>query len=684
MSMSFFGLDIAITGMAANQKALEVTGHNVSNLGTPGFSRQSAILVGAPTRSYGNWKVEMGVDVQEIRQIRDIFQDGIVRTASNALGYWETRADIVNDLQTIMAEPIKDGLQVSLNKFWDSWQELSKAPESLSIRSLVRQRSESVVEYINHMGTQLNKLQTDLNTEIYRRVDDVNVITKKIAELNIKITSAEVGSNKPNDYYDERNLLVDKLSKLVQAETFVGQDGNMDVIVGGYFLVNKAIQSDLIAASNEDYSEFYTPKIRINSTTVANVNVGQGVIKGLLEGRGEVSGATGSYANGTPNTTAEIVFAVDVSDTSAANLASFQANVNTMLTDIKNRGLDYGLRLVAFDGTGVLSNVAFGKNDAGFLAGVAGLSSTASTSSDFGALVTSMAATPAGGPEANRFMMVFTGESINGDGAVTTGPVMSGYINTLNNANIKTSVVTSPTYFTAGDPTEPGWSVLTNATQGMTYDIGSTDYTALMMKLSSDVNTKVNEGIVTVSAGSNILSSVRKQLNALINIMAREVNKLHASGVDLRGNAGGPLFEAINNTRPMEMGNIRVSSAMKDINSLVAGEVDANGDNRIAQKIANLRNLSLMTGKERTLSIDTYYQNIIMDVGNKGYDAETITENQRQLVLQADNIRQSVMGVSMDEEMAAMIRFKYAYNASSKTISVVDEMIDTIINRMFA
>ena len=81
MSISFFGLDIAITGMTANQKALEVTGHNVANLGTEGYSRQSAILVGAPTRTLIKWKVEMGVDVQQVRQIRDLFQDNQIGRA---------------------------------------------------------------------------------------------------------------------------------------------------------------------------------------------------------------------------------------------------------------------------------------------------------------------------------------------------------------------------------------------------------------------------------------------------------------------------------------------------------------------------------------------------------------------------------------------------------------------------
>jgi flagellar hook-associated protein 1 FlgK len=179
LSISLFGMDTALSGLAANQKALEVTGHNVSNLGTAGYSRQSAIMASAHTRRYGNWKVEMGVDIQQIRQIRHTFTDNIYRSETNALGYWEARSQAVRDVQSILGEPMTAGFQNSLNNFWDAWQELSKAPESLTIRALLKQRAESLVESMNHIGTQLNKLQSDLNNEIRLRIDEVKKKKKK-------------------------------------------------------------------------------------------------------------------------------------------------------------------------------------------------------------------------------------------------------------------------------------------------------------------------------------------------------------------------------------------------------------------------------------------------------------------------------------------------------------------------
>ena len=91
-----------------------------------------------------------------------------------------------------------------------------------------------------------------------------------------------------------------------------------------------------------------------------------------------------------------------------------------------------------------------------------------------------------------------------------------------------------------------------------------------------------------------------------------------------------------------------------------------------------------MTGNKKILSLDTYYQNIILDLGNKGYEASTMVESYRSLVTQADANRQSIMGVSLDEEMTNMIKYKFAYNANAKVIDVVNQMLETIMYRMGA
>jgi len=586
----------------------------------------------------------------------------------------------VKDLEAILGEPILDGLQNALNEFWNAWQELAKQPDSLTVRALVRQRGEALVYHINHMGSQINKLQDDINNEIIKRIEEVNEITAKIAKLNVLIASAEIAGNKANDYYDQRNVLVDQLSRLVSAEVREHPDGQMDILVGGYYLVSKAQQTNLVPSQNAALSHYVIPKVE---GLDVQINVGEGAIKGLMEARGMVSGAKGSYDNGTPNTTADITIAVDVSNLTPGYLENLQNNIESYLYEIKTRGLDYNLRIVAYDGSGVVFNQNYGKDETAFIAGLNGLSGTGVSGPDFGALVTSLTGTTPFRENANRYVFVYTDQSINGDGVAATDDQVREYINRLKANNIKVSVITDPSVYETGDPAERGWNAITQGTGGALYDI-TTDaagYAELLSRIGADTEKDVNKVIATVDETLDIISSVKKMLNAVINIVAREVNRLQLSGKNLRGEDGGVFFEPIEPNLPMEMGNIRVALAMKDLNNIVASATDANGDNRIALEIANLRNENLMTSYTQVLSIDDYYQYIILRVGNMGRDAEQIAMNQQTLVYAADNDRQSIMGVSLDEEMSNMIKFKYAYNAATKTISVINEMLDTLINR---
>ena len=205
----------------------------------------------------------------------------------------------------------------------------------------------------------------------------------------------------------------------------------------------------------------------------------------------------------------------------------------------------------------------------------------------------------------------------------------------MKSKNIKVSVVTEEALYNEGDPSERGWSSITEATGGSLYNIAASgsEFESLMVKMGKDVNTDVNKVISTVDESLDIISSVRKMLNAVVNIVAREVNRLQYSGKTLTGADGGPFFAPLEESIPMEMGNIRISNSAKDLNNLVASRTDANGDNEIALEIAHLRNENLMKGYVRILSVDDYYQNIILRVGNMGRDAEQIAANQQDTCL---------------------------------------------------
>lgn len=677
--VGFASFEIPKSGLMVNQRGLDVTGHNIANVNTVGYTRQQAMITSGPVQNEFSrnkqYQLGLGADIEQVRQIRHTFLDNIYRQENTTLGYWESRNKTYADIQAILGEPMGAGLQNVMNQFWDSWQELSKQPDSLTVRALVRQRGEALTQQINHMGAQLDKQQTDLNSEIKVRINEVNQITEQIASLNVDIMKNEVSGDSANDLRDQRNTAVDRLSKLINAEVNEMQDGQLDVTLGGYFLVSKGIQTKLYAGESSTGGMFYVPKLE---GTSIDIPVKNGIIKGLMESRGEVFGAKGSADNGSPYTKADINFVIDISDTSAANLANIKANITNYMDEINRPGVDYNLNLLTFDGSGTTIVGNYGTDIASFITNLNSISATASSGNNF----TSVANTLDGltyRTGANKYALVFTSESMDGDGGA--GITDASSFNTiLKNKGIKTSVITDLDYFNAGDPTgEVGWNAITDATGGKLYDINSTDFKSLINTIAMD---NVNDGTSIVEQSNNILPDLKKRLNALVNIMAREVNNLQKSGKTLNKLDGLDFFTTINSAYPLEMGNIKLNDNLLDLNNIVASTSGSSGDNTIALKIANLRYGPFMNDISGVSSMDDYYQSTILAVGNGGYTSDNITKSQLQLVQSADVSRLSITGVSMDEEMTNMMKYKFGYDAAAKAINVIDQMLDTVISRM--
>lgn len=636
MAVGFASYEIARSGLTVNERGLYVTGHNISNVNTQGYVRQQLIIKNGPVQTEftkaGMVQLGLGADIQQIRQIRHSFLDNIYRQENTTLGYWEARQKTFQDVQAIMAEPMDSGLQNILNQFWDSWQELSKEPDSLTVRALVRQRGEALVEQINHMGSQFDRLQSDLNSEISARIDEVNEITAKIANLNMAIFRAEVSGDKANDYRDQRNSLIDRLAKLASVDVNEMQDGQVDITLGGYFLVQKTVSTKLYADERNPGDIFYVPKLEGTNIVVPVKN---GILKGLIESRGEVSGAIGGIGNGTPNTMADIVFYVDTNSMTASDAA---LRLNAYKTELLKKGIDCNVSMVTFAAAGI-------DDIAAQIAATAGLR-----------------------PDVNKYAVIITDNS-TGD--------FSALQNILGAMGMDASVLTA-------SPAAAAWTALVGATDGKTYDIAGPDYAAIMKNAAGDTGMDIGEGISMIPATDNIVSDMRARLNALINLLAREVNYLHRGGMTMGDApvAGGDFFTAINTGRPLEMGNIRINPNLGDLDNIAASKSGDKGDNSIALGIANLRYAPILKDFTGALSPDEYYQSIILYMGNNGADSVRIADSQDKLVKSADASRLSITGVSMDEEMTNMMKFKYAYDAAARALNVIDNMMETIISRM--
>lgn len=244
MRSTFGGIEISKRGILTQQAALTTSGHNVANANTPGFSRQVVKMVAAEPiealslqRSTIPGQMGQGVMFTEVKRIREAFLDKQFANENKSLGEWTIRQDTLEKLEAIINEPTDTGLRQVLDNFWNSWQELSKQPDNLETRAVVKESALAVTDAFNHAAKQLKDLGSDLNDNVTVKVTQVNTTLKQIAGLNNEIFRVEGLGNNANDLRDQRDLLVDELSKVinvsVQEESggYHVRMGNQDLVV---------------------------------------------------------------------------------------------------------------------------------------------------------------------------------------------------------------------------------------------------------------------------------------------------------------------------------------------------------------------------------------------------------------------------------------------------------------------
>lgn len=216
MPSTFFGLNIGKTGLYAYQAALNTTAHNISNAETEGYSRQvmgqQAAKALKMNNTYG--MAGTGVNVTGVTQLRNEYYDVKFWKNSTVYGDYFTKMHYMTKVENYFNEIELEGFTKSFNSMFDSLQELSKNPSSLTVRTQLTNFGKSLTEYFNHLSTGLKGIQEECNFEIKNKVDQINSIAQQVAAATKQINTLEVGGVRANDLRDQRALLIDELSEI--------------------------------------------------------------------------------------------------------------------------------------------------------------------------------------------------------------------------------------------------------------------------------------------------------------------------------------------------------------------------------------------------------------------------------------------------------------------------------------
>jgi flagellar hook-associated protein 1 FlgK len=247
VSSSFSGLTNALAALNAQRYGLDVTGQNIANANTPGYTRQRAEMgevgpvAGVPTL-YATQTSSSGVTVTGTSRLNDPVLDSRVRAEHGRNGQAQTVAASLSGVESLVDEPSDNGLVEQLNDFWNSWSALSNSPggdaNGLSARGVVLQKGATVAASLNATAGALDRLTQSNSDQLDQTVVDINNAATSLAQLNGAIGVASATGASTNALADQRDSLLLKLADSAGATATLAGDGQVTVTLGGQTLVS--------------------------------------------------------------------------------------------------------------------------------------------------------------------------------------------------------------------------------------------------------------------------------------------------------------------------------------------------------------------------------------------------------------------------------------------------------------
>lgn len=356
MSSTFSGLYIATSGLYASQVAMSVTTNNISNANTDGYSRKtiSQSAVGPAAVYTSSVSSGSGVAVTSVNRERDELLDSQYWKENSVSTAWTTKSEYMSSLENTLEDIDGDGLSTLMDDLSSSLEDLADDPSSSDARTAVQQAGVAVCDYLNSMSTSLSDMRNQMNEEVKTTVDEINSYANQIAALNQQVQIGAAADANTSDLEDQRDLLIDKLSALVDinvSETTVGTSvsgkavTSLVITMDGGTLVNGGSSYSLQCSENTDSTSDSFGMYEVGwSDSGTTVEPKSGQLGALLDLR-DSDGEDGSYKG--------IVYYMKQLDTYAQSLAkTFNEGTTSYKghTDGYDADGDTGICFFSYDG----------------------------------------------------------------------------------------------------------------------------------------------------------------------------------------------------------------------------------------------------------------------------------------------------------------------------------------------
>ena len=615
MASTFFGLNIAGSGLRAANAALNTTANNVANAETDGYSRQKIVQQAAGAiRTFTTYGCAgAGVETLAIERVRDVFYDEKFRSNATKLGEYDRKQYYMGIVEEYFNDDGKTGFTSIFDQIQTSLEEVVKNPSDASTKAQFISSCKQLTDYFNNMAGDLHDIQADVNDEIRIQINEINTAAQELAAINKQINVIEMGGTKANELRDTRDKILDKLSAIVDVEmTEVPiYDSNNNAtggtrcivrIAGGQTLVDADECRQLSTVARKDYEKVNQTDmdglydIYWNDQTefsLANASLG-GALKGLVDLRDRNNG---EYFHGS-------VSAIDG-----------DANSVTVVADGLNWGDMSKCNLSDTGGKIVINNQVFWYKD-----------------------------------------WTFEKDETTGNGKYTF--IMD---DTLNEA----SVTRLPMGANAKIGTDTAY-------QGIPYYMSQMN--EWVREFAKTVNAIFSGGVTTDGSDAGILftgTSLNKGQYVENQLLDYAID---SSGVE-QGDKTGKGYYKVTAKNFSIVDALLVDSNLlgvkKDASS---GAEEAEQAKLVKDVLSNKDAFGFRGGDARN-----FLACILSDAALNASNANTFYKSYKSMENNIDNQRNSIFGVDQDEEAVAMVKYQNSYTLASKMISTLQEVYDRLI-----
>lgn len=567
MRSTFAGLNTMVSGIHMNRLSLETVGHNITNATTDGYSRQNVNRVASASQTvytqYGAAQVGTGTTAMAISRARDIYADHQYWKENATSGYFQYGATNLNKIESIFNDSKNNGVQNALEKFYSAWVDCSTTASTSTSRQNVINQGQILSERLANANTQLKNQITGIYDDLSLNITEINSITDQLVDLNESIMRTEAAGGEANDLCDQRDLLVDKLSGLMEVNVYEDAKGMYTVVSNGTSLVNGISKLTLELSMGIPNAEYGITDFNIQiKETGGMFDAGSGELQGQL----------------------------DAVETSKRYMDTISDMAAFMLTSINEQHRA---------GAGIDEDTTTGIN--------------------------------------------FYGED--------------GYHYTWDsekNAILKTKCEVTYTYADDTDPDQP-------------HTLTSVSYKDL-----DDPRPEYLKGV-----------RILDELKVNTKLTADETGQTYLATRALAYDDPEKAGEVINNLLRPKTDGTMYTIAKDGINGTGDGTSAVNVSTLINCELKNSSEAGNVAGTDRpigTVSLYSFYNTEMTTMGATAEDYNNNVEFQKDVIDQIYNLRQATSGVNWDEELSNMIMFQQGYQACSRCLNAMDEMLDKLVN----